>query len=68
MYEGNDRSAMIDIDDFIKLTYDHWCFGWDDTGDVTCVKNINSFIDAFENSKMLKIHLVNELYNSFLSF
>jgi cap2 methyltransferase len=33
-YEGNDVASMIDDDALIAATYDNWCFGEDDSGDM----------------------------------
>ncbi|ESO09477.1 hypothetical protein HELRODRAFT_150382, partial [Helobdella robusta] len=58
MYEENDLYSMIDVDDFIQGTIENWCFGLDDTGDITSVDNIEHFKRVCIENDMNDIHLV----------
>ncbi|XP_076280088.1 cap-specific mRNA (nucleoside-2'-O-)-methyltransferase 2-like [Lasioglossum baleicum] len=47
-YEGYSTSEMISDDRFIRHTFDRWCFGKDNTGNLKNLENLNELIKASE--------------------
>ena len=58
MYEGNDSSCVVGRDFFIQNTFEKWYFGWDNTGDIMNVQNIEYFVKVVQDAGMQEIHLV----------